>query len=107
MGTDHQLHLLKRAKRWFLDGTFRIVKAPFMQMWSIHAMIRVKEEMKQVPLAFVLMSRRTRQGYELILRYLYDEILEKETRVKEVVCAFEIAVWRGVRSIIPFADVKG
>jgi len=48
-----------------------------------------------------------RQDYELILRYLYEEILEKETRVKKVVCDFEIAVWRALRSIIPFADVKG
>jgi hypothetical protein len=25
--TEHQMELLKRAKRWFLDGTFRIVKS--------------------------------------------------------------------------------
>jgi len=78
-----------------------------MQLWSIHAMVRVKEEMKQVPLAFVLMSRRTREDYEGILRFLYEDIMEKEARVQEVVCDFEIAVWRAVRAVIPFAEVKG
>jgi hypothetical protein len=52
--TEQQMEFFKRAKRWFLGGTFWIVKAPFMQPWSIHAMIRVSNEMEQVPLVFVL-----------------------------------------------------
>jgi hypothetical protein len=101
------MELLKRAKRWFLDGTFRIVKSPFMQLWSIHAMIRVKNEMKQVPLAFVLMSRRTRRDYEKVLKLIYEVIFLKRARVVEVVCDFEKAVWQAVHLVLPFVQVKG
>jgi hypothetical protein len=105
--TEHQMELLKRAKRWFLDGTFRIAKSPFMQLWSIHAMIRVKNEMKQVPLAFVLMSRRTRRDYEKVLKLIYEVIFLKRARVVEVVCDFEKAVWQAVHLVLPFVQVKG
>jgi hypothetical protein len=63
--------------------------------------------MKQVPLAFVFRSRRTRQDYEKFLNLIYEVVLIKETRVVEVVCDFKKAVWHAVRLILPFVNVKG
>lgn len=57
--TDAGLNLLRRAKRWYVDGTFKLVRDPFMQLWTIHAFIKKKNKIKQVPLFFILMSRRT------------------------------------------------
>ena len=51
-----------------MDGTFKVVRKPFVQLFSIHAFISCDDEMKQVPLAHVSMSRRTRPDYEAVLR---------------------------------------
>ena len=52
--TAQQLELLRKTKRWFMDGTF-IVVAPlysikFYQMYSIHAFVRHEKCIKQVKL---------------------------------------------------------
>jgi hypothetical protein len=55
--TDTMLHLLSKAKTWYIDGTFKLVKHPFTQMLSIHAFIKNEDDqIKQVPLLFALMS---------------------------------------------------
>ena len=41
--TPAQLELLKNARRWFCDGTFKIVSRPFIQLWSVHAFIRKED----------------------------------------------------------------
>lgn len=97
--SDAQLKLLKTTKRWYLDGTFSIVKVPFMQLWTIHGMMRSGTQHKQVPLAYVLMSRRQRVDYEKVLQLLFNEILKKKARVVEFVCDFEKAVWQSVRLV--------
>ena len=38
--TAHQVQILQEARRWYLDGTFRVAAAPFYQLWSIHAFLR-------------------------------------------------------------------
>ena len=54
--TDNQMELLGKAKIWYMDGTFRVVKDPFQQLFSIHAFVRSGDNMKQIPLVFVIMS---------------------------------------------------
>ena len=69
---------MHKTKRWFLDGTFSVVKTPFTQLWSIHGMMRSNNQQKQVPMAYVLMSRRTREDYEQIYNLLFNDILKKK-----------------------------
>jgi hypothetical protein len=38
--SDRQLDVLASSKVWYMDGTFKIVRQPFTQMFSIHAFLR-------------------------------------------------------------------
>ena len=64
--TTKQLELLAKAKVWYCDGTFKILKDPFKQLFSIHSFLRVGEETKQIPLAYALMTRRRKTDYKKV-----------------------------------------
>lgn len=38
--TDEQLDVMKNAKSWYIDGTFKVVRKPFEMLLSIHAFVR-------------------------------------------------------------------
>ena len=65
--TSQQLHLLAQSKTWYADGTFKCVKAPFRQLFSIYVFIRQGDCMKQVPVCFALMTRRGTADYVKVI----------------------------------------
>ena len=68
--TEDQLTLLQSAKRWYMDGTFKVVQKPFTQLFSIHAFIQ-KDEMKQVPRrAYVQKTEERLQSSNQIITHL-------------------------------------
>ena len=46
--TPNQLVLLARAKRWYIDATFKVVRKPFYQLLGIHCFARKDDTTKQV-----------------------------------------------------------
>jgi len=89
------LSLLSKAKRWYIDGTFKIVRRPFTQLLSIHAFVKKNGAMKHVPLCFILMSHRRKRDYRVVFKALTN--LMSSISLREVISDFEAALWRSVR----------
>ena len=50
--TEKQLHYLAKAKTWYMDGTFKLVRKPFTQLMTLNAFVGEDSHIKQVPLVF-------------------------------------------------------
>ena len=105
LATPHQIQLLKLAENWFVDGTFRVVRKPFSQMFSIHAFIRSGENLKQVPLFFAIMSGKRTVDYSTIFRWIADNV--GPTKLQTITCDFEAAVWIATKNVFPTVSLHG
>lgn len=108
--TDEQLRILGERVIWYIDATFKVVKDPYQQLFSIHAYIKSNDATKQVPLAFVLMSRRQKDDYTRVFRIIIDEIRKRtgtDPKVEKVVLDYERAMWSSLKSFMPDAVLQG
>lgn len=104
--TDEQLHLLSNIRTWYVDGTFDVVRKPFHQLFTVHGFLRSDNCVKQVPLAFVLMSHRRKDDYIKVFKAILDS-LPNEANLEEVVCDFEAAIWQAVKECMPDVHLHG
>ena len=74
-----------------MDGIFKIIKEPFTQLYSIHSFVKQNGEVKQVPLAFVLMSGKRKHDYHQVLTAVRN-LLPEEIKVQCDVADFEAAL---------------
>ena len=68
---NESTEILAKAEQWYVDRTFKVVKEPFTQLFSLHTFICWKRCLKQVPLAFVIISHRTSPEYVAVLQCLF------------------------------------
>ena len=73
--TPKQLQLLAKAKVWYMDGTYYIMKKPFQQLYSIHAFVRSGSTTKQVPLCYIMMSQQQATDYKVVLQAIIEKII--------------------------------
>ena len=104
--TEEMLTVLSKAKAWYMDGTFSVVKKPFSQLYSVHVFIRHEKNVKQIPVLFILMSGKSKKDYVAVLRHL-KSILPDTVAVREIILDFERAVWKAVKKVFPRATIKG
>ena len=100
------LNILCRAKIWYLDGTFKIVKEPFSQLFSIHAFARSDSGVKQLPLVFVLMSGKRKKDYRKVLNAIL-QALPSPPVVKNAVMDYELSLWKSFPKIYPDVQIRG
>ena len=106
LASAEMLQLMHRAFTWFCDGTFKVVKKPFYQLFSIHVFVKSGDSLKQVPVAFIMMSSRTKDDYISVFQELLN-LLPENPCVQRVVTDFESAVWGAVNEVLPNVEQKG
>ncbi|KAJ8310547.1 hypothetical protein KUTeg_012412 [Tegillarca granosa] len=104
--TDQQLEMLADAPTWYIDGTFKVVRHPFVQLYSIHAFLAYEDSLKQVPLLFCLMSRRLTSDYNQVLQTVL-KLLPRRATVQTAFADFEAAIWKSLRETIPGIVIRG
>ena len=102
---DSMKDIFSKSRVWFMDGTFKIVKKPFMQLYTISIMVTSGESTKQIPVIFILMSSRRKEDYNDIFNEINN--LVPINRVVRIVADFERAVWGSVKEIYPNVQMKG
>ena len=97
------MSLLRVAKEWYVDATFKAVGAPFTQLWTIHVFLKSGDCVKQVPLVFALMSGKYTDDYVAVLRHVVEHLHAPLA----VVLDFEAALWSALRQVLPEVSIKG
>ena len=82
------LSLLCRAKHLFVDGTFKVVRAPFVQLFSVHAFVHQGDTLKRIPLVYCLISGKSTRDYEAAFKALLKILSNPNIGVKTVAFGF-------------------
>ena len=104
--TEEQLTLLRKAKRWYVDGTFNLCRPPFTQLFTMNAFVCQDDHAKQVPRLFVPMSSKRKHEYKKVLKKVL-RMLPTTPSVEQVTADFESAVWGAFRKVLPEMQLLG
>ena len=97
-GLEKIMDIMKNAAVYYLDGTFRVVNKPFMQLYTIHAFVNNDTNSKQIPMIYILMSGRRMVDYLAVFRKKKEIIGDEE--IKRFVLDYERAAWTALRMYI-------
>ena len=86
-------NLVKLCYR-YADATFRVVKAPFTQLFGVQAFVKSRSCVEQVPLEFCLMSGKRKVDYIAVINGII-QLLPTPLAVQSVVMDFEAAILYG------------
>ena len=106
MASLGRLPYSKRPNEATRNGTFKLCRPPFTQLFTINAFVRQDDHAKQVPLLFVLMSSKRKHDHKKVLKKVL-RILPTTPSVEQVTADFESAVWGAFRKVLPEVQLLG
>ena len=106
MATAEQLNYLCQIKNWYADGTFKVVRLPFKQLWSIHGFVVHDGQAIQVPLVFALMSRTRKRDYVRVLEAIVNSCPTPPV-VESCMLDYEQAAWSGFKTVFLAMRLQG
>ena len=104
--TQQQIDVLRQCKTWYVDGTFQTVRKPFYQLFSIHAFLKYEGSAVQVPLVFIIMSRRSKADYNDVFLTI-KELVGPDRQLDSICLDYEAAVWRSLQEVFRGVDLFG
>ena len=108
--TENQLRLLSKARTWYVDGTFHIVKRPFTQPLE-HPCFCACDRDDEATASDVLSNVGATCHVITELSSMWSWYKIRASRlnlsVECIVSDFEAALWSAVRCILPQVDVRG
>ena len=113
--SDQQLEYLKITTSWYVDGTFKIMRDPFLQLLTIHTIVFFNQQTTSIPIAFIYMSRRRKIDYLEVFREIIEIVKRnsgEKPKVRKIMADFEIALWQAIRKLksegdLPDVRMKG
>ena len=106
LATPAMLQLLSQAKRWYVDGIFKVNRKSFVQLLSIHAFVQKDRALKHTPFCFILMSKRRKRDYSAVFDEVRD-LLPENIKLREIVSDFEAAILRTTRHVFGQTSHRG
>ena len=69
--------------------------------------LKQKNNIEQVPLAFIFMTGKPKKDYKLAFEAFRDLLLPESGVLDAIVMDYEAAIWSGVRKVFPDINIKG
>jgi hypothetical protein len=103
--TENNLRRLSHATHWYMDGTFDSSPRLYQQLFTIHVFVGEK----QFPMIYVLITNKTRAGYNDLFRRLKDAAAALHIHLNPTVitCDFESGLLPSIRDEFPLTRIQG
>ncbi|XP_063622596.1 uncharacterized protein LOC134794743 [Cydia splendana] len=104
--TEKSKEWLANCKKFFADGTFRIVPEPFVQLYTFHADIgSTADHTRVLPCIYVLLPNKQQETYEKMFKSFQQNI--PGFQPDELKVDFEKAAINAFRKLYPLAKITG
>ncbi|XP_063378931.1 uncharacterized protein LOC134665838 [Cydia fagiglandana] len=104
--TDECKQWMAGLKTFFIDGTFKIVPEPFIQLYTIHGDLGSDENCtKVVPCVYALLPNKRQTTYERMFQLIKENIPSFEP--DHIKIDFEIAAANAIKCVYPTAKISG
>ncbi|KRY52797.1 hypothetical protein T03_5325 [Trichinella britovi] len=103
--TADKIRLLAAMKTWAMDGTFKVVRQWYQQLFTIHAFAAGK----LVPAVYCLCTGKDIGTYGFIFQALLNKVavLEVNLNPQTIICDFETALIPAIQGYLPNTRVQG